>query len=133
MRKIAKMTSMLAFVGALGACSGGGRNQPDEFAVSRQAPLVIPPDYSLKAPAPGTAGAGQTGSEAEVLQAMFGGSAPRSRSETNLISQAGRSDLGIRTQVGDPDTPTVNKGAMTPAILRAPEGDGNGVQASIPK
>ena len=42
----------------LGACGGGGgvfnRNAPDEFAISRAAPLVVPPDYNLTPPKPGS-------------------------------------------------------------------------------
>jgi hypothetical protein len=42
----------------LAACGSGGgilgRDRPDEFAVQRQAPLVVPPDFSLTPPAPGT-------------------------------------------------------------------------------
>jgi hypothetical protein len=120
---------------ALAGCGGGGlfdRDAPDEFAVSRQAPLTIPPDYSLTPPSVGTAGSQQSGNEAEVLEAMFGGPAPRSAAETAIIGQAGAAEPGIRSSVGDPDTPTVNKGALTTDIVRAPQGDGQGVQASIP-
>jgi len=37
----------------LAGCAGGGiagRDRPDEFAVTRNAPLVIPPDYALTPP-----------------------------------------------------------------------------------
>ena len=43
----------------LGGCSGTvqenlgiGKHSPDEFQVVRRAPLVLPPDYSLRPPAP---------------------------------------------------------------------------------
>ena len=42
----------------LSACGSNNlfsRDRPDEFAVSRQAPLVVPPDFSLTPPAPGAA------------------------------------------------------------------------------
>ena len=38
----------------LAGCGTGGilnRDRPDEFAVQRQAPLVVPPDFSLQPPA----------------------------------------------------------------------------------
>ena len=43
---------------ACGSNSLFSRDRPDEMMVSRQAPLVVPPDYSLTPPAPGTAGRG---------------------------------------------------------------------------
>ena len=39
---------------ALGACAHKRSNTPDEFAVARNAPLVIPPDYTLTPPVAGT-------------------------------------------------------------------------------
>ena len=50
-------TIVLVALGAslLASCGGGGvlgRERPDEFAVQRQAPLVIPPDFALTPPAP---------------------------------------------------------------------------------
>ena len=45
-----KMLGALALATLTSACGGGGgvlgRDRPDEFAVSRQAPLVIPPDFN---------------------------------------------------------------------------------------
>ncbi len=41
----------------LAGCGAFGGNKPkslDEFAVARNAPLVIPPDYSLTPPVAGT-------------------------------------------------------------------------------
>lgn len=37
-----------------GCTSLGGTNSPDEFRVVKKAPLVIPPDYSLRPPEPGS-------------------------------------------------------------------------------
>ena len=34
----------------------GRPNSPDEFAVARNAPLIIPPDFSLAPPVAGTGG-----------------------------------------------------------------------------
>jgi hypothetical protein len=41
--------------------------------------------------------------------------------------------MGIRSTVGDPETATVNKGAVTRDIIAAPEGDGQAAQAAIPQ
>ena len=46
------IVSLLALGVALSACSTS-RVRPDEFAVARQRPLVIPPDYALVPPARG--------------------------------------------------------------------------------
>jgi len=56
MRKAAALVLLLAGSASLAACGGGGlfnRSRPDEMAVSRQAPLVVPPDFSLTPPNPG--------------------------------------------------------------------------------
>ena len=52
---------------------------------------------------------------------MFGGPAPRSAGETTLLDAAGRNDaqLGIRSQVWDPNTRLVDKGPTTVQILTA--------------
>ena len=36
-----------------GCASFSGSNSPDEFRVVKKAPLVVPPDYSLRPPEPG--------------------------------------------------------------------------------
>ena len=102
--------------------------------VSRQAPLVVPPDYALVPPAPGTARPGGDTTAEQTLRALFGGAAPRSASEAAVIGSAdgARADPGIRSQVGSPDTQVVDKGLVTRDILVAPEGDGRDAQAAIP-
>ena len=56
MTKFARI-ALIAGLGAMtAACGSGGllnRDRPDEFAVQRQAPLVVPPDFNLEPPAPG--------------------------------------------------------------------------------
>jgi hypothetical protein len=93
----------------------------DEFAGARNAPLVIPPDFSLAPPVAGTVG--QTAGEAQqqAIDALFGGPAPRTPGETSLLDQAGRNSaqVGIRSQVADPDTRLVDKGPTTVQILNA--------------
>jgi hypothetical protein len=100
---------------------------------SRVAPLVVPPDYALKPAAVAAVrpqdGAGQD----QVLDALFGGAAPRSNSERSVVASAGSSETGIRSTVGDPDTNTVNKGSITRDIIAAPEGDGQNAQAAVPE
>ena len=100
---------------------GGKPKAPDEFAVARNAPLIIPPDFSLAPPVAGTAGLTPAEAQQQAIDALFGGPAPRSAGETSLLDAAGRSDaqLGIRSQVWDPDTRLVDKGPTTVQILTA--------------
>ena len=110
-----KSTTLVLLAGAsamLAGCgsSGGilGRERPDEFAVQRQAPLVVPPDFSLVPPAPGAPRPTEDAASEEALEVLFG------------------------TEVGDPATHTVAKGRVTRDIVAAPEGDGQFAQAVIP-
>jgi hypothetical protein len=119
----------------LSACGGGGflnRERPDEFAVQRQAPLVVPPDFNLVPPAPGAPRPSEGATSQQALEALFGGPAERSAVETSALDRAGAAAPGIRSSVGDPETNTVAKGRVTRDIIAAPEGDGAGAQAVIP-
>jgi hypothetical protein len=105
----------------------GKRRTPDEFAVARNAPLIIPPDFSLAPPVAGTQGLSAGEAQQQAIDALFGGPALRSASETSMLDQAGRGDapIGIRSTVWDPDTRIVDKGAETLQILQAPASSSN--------
>ncbi|MBX7528323.1 DUF3035 domain-containing protein [Qipengyuania vesicularis] len=129
----------IALLGAtsamLAACGSGGflnRERPDEFAVQRQAPLVVPPDFNLVPPAPGAPRPAEGTAAEQTLEALFGGSAPRSAVETSALDRAGAAEPGIRSSVGSEETNTVAKGSVTRDIIAAPEGDGASAQAVIP-
>ena len=135
MPKFARPIMLATLAGSLAACSTGGifnRERPDEFAVQRQAPLVVPPDFELTPPQPGAPRPAEGTASQQALDALFGGPAPRSGVETSALDRAGTPDPGIRSAVGDPETNTVSKGAVTRAIIAAPEGDGAAAQAVIP-
>jgi hypothetical protein len=100
--------------------------------VQRQAPLVVPPDFELTPPQPGAPRPAEGTASQQALDALFGGPAPRSSVETSALDRAGTAEPGIRSAVGDPNTHTVDKGAVTRAIVAAPEGDGAAAQAVIP-
>lgn len=119
---------------ACGSNSLFNRQRPDEMAVSRQAPLVVPPDFALVPPAPGAARPGNESTAEQTLRALFGGAAPRSDSENSIIGAADgdRADPGIRSAVGSPATQVVDKGLVTRDIIAAPEGDGRDATAAIP-
>ncbi|WP_284123802.1 DUF3035 domain-containing protein [Parerythrobacter aestuarii] len=134
-----KKTTSLILLGCasmtLTACGGGGflnRDRPDEFAVQRQAPLVVPPDFNLEPPSPGAPRPTEGTAAEQALDVLFGGPAPRSSVESAAISRAGSAEPGIRSKIGDPDTNTVAKGRVTRDIIAAPEGDGQAAQAVIP-
>jgi len=135
MRNMTQLLLVVAGASSLAACGSGGianRERPDEFAVQRQAPLVIPPDFALVPPQPGAPRPAEGTAAQQALDALFGGPAPRSAVETTALDRAGHADQGIRTSVGDPRTNTVDKGTTTRTIIAAPEGDGQDARAVIP-
>lgn len=136
MRTMKPAMLLIALSAMLAGCGSGegllGRDRPDEFAVQRQAPLVVPPDFNLVPPAPGAPRPSEGTAAEQALEALFGGPAPRSQVETSALDRAGAADPGIRSTVGDPATNTVAKGRITRDIIAAPEGDGAAAQAVIP-
>lgn len=135
MRKLTTTALMIATGTLLAGCGSSGilnRDRPDEFAVQRQAPLVVPPDFNLVPPAPGAPRPSEGSTQEQALEALFGGPAPRSSVETSALDRAGSAAPGIRSSVGDPATNTVAKGSVTRDIIAAPEGDGQAAQAVIP-
>lgn len=137
MRKLITLAAGVALVGTLSACgkSGFDRARPDEFAVGRQAPLVIPPDFALVPPQPGAPRPQDTAASAQALEALFGGSQARSAAENATLDAAGRTmtDPGARSTVGSPNTSVVDKGTTTRDIVAAPEGDGQEARTATPQ
>jgi hypothetical protein len=145
-RKTALLTAATFMVLSLAGCQSLGDTYQDLYdldirgndaaaqqpTTSRVAPLVVPPDYSLK-PVQAAPVRTQEGGQEQVLDALFGGAAPRSNSERSVVASAGNAEAGIRTTVGDPETLTVNKGSVTRDIIAAPEGDGQSAQATVPE
>ena len=127
MRKMAPLILLAGAAAMLAGCGGGGgvfnRARPDEFAVQRQAPLVVPPDFTLTPPAPGAPRPAEGTASEQALEALFGGPAPRSRVEASVLDRAGSAAPSIRSQVGDTGTNTVAKGRLTPDIIAPPEAD----------
>jgi hypothetical protein len=68
----------------------------------------------------GTGGLTPSEAQQQAIDVLFG-SAPRTPGETSLLDAAGRNDaqIGIRSQVGDPNTRLVDKGRTTVQILTA--------------
>ncbi|MEM9084917.1 MAG: DUF3035 domain-containing protein [Pseudomonadota bacterium] len=135
MRNLKTALLLAGTAASLAACGGGGvfnRDRPDEFAVQRQAPLVVPPDFSLTPPAPGAPRPTQGTASEQALEALFGGPQERSDIEKITLDRAGSAAPGIRSVVGDPATSTVAKGRTTRDIIAAPQGDGATASTVIP-
>ena len=126
----------LSAAALVAGCAGNplNRDRPDEFAVARNAPLIVPPDFAMTPPRPGEAEAG-TNPSAEALQALFGGPQPRSAVERSMLQEAGapRAALGARSIAGDPGTQVVNRGALVQTMLQLPQGDGQEASVQVPE
>jgi len=92
------------------SAAGQGKDSPDEFAVVTKAPLVIPPDFNLKPPAPGTAPTNQTEPTQSAQNALFNADqatvastlpATMSPGERYFLAAAGvqNADPAIRQQI----------------------------------
>ena len=104
---------------AVAACGGRSvsesfgvqRRAPDEFQVVRRAPLVVPPDYRLRPPAPGTEGPATSSSP--DAYATLTGLPPRDAAELSpgqqaLVERAPGNVLpNIRQVVNQEDSQTV--------------------------
>jgi hypothetical protein len=121
----------------LAGCGAFGPKQKslDEFAVARNAPLVIPPDYSLTPPVAGTVSMSAQDAQTQAIEALFGGPAPRSATETSMLERAGRDRavMGIRSTAGDPETKVLDKGQSTQAIIAAQPADSETASAQTPQ
>ena len=97
--------------------------------------MIIPPDYSLTPPVAGTVSLSVEGAQGQAIEALFGGPAPRSSIESNILDAASRerATLGIRSTAGDAGTRVVDKGSSTSTIIAAPQGDGTDASAQTPQ
>ncbi len=69
----------LAAFGTLSACGSTGlldRERPDEFAVTKAAPLAIPTNFALPAPQEGAPRPQGIDTKQQMLDAMFGAPTP---------------------------------------------------------
>lgn len=112
MKRFSTLILMCASVLALSACSnakeklGLTRQAPDEFAVVKRAPLAMPPDFSLRPPAPGMARPQEMGEEAKAREVVFGREeapqqAKATSTESFVLQQTGgdAADPSIRQEV----------------------------------
>ncbi len=133
-----RATALLAGAAFLLAACGGNdiadRKRPDEFAIGKQAPLVIPPDFTMAPPRPGSPRPIGADSQQQALEALFGPGVqlpPKSAIENQILSEAKalRSDANIRATVDDAPggvaTATVDKGPFLRELIDAPAGTRN--------
>ncbi len=101
---------MLSLVGCGGMQSalGLGKSPPDEFAVVTKAPLVVPPEFSLRPPRPGAPRPQELQPTETARRALLGeefgeGEEGPSKGEVSLLMRAGadRVDPNIRKVLSD--------------------------------
>ena len=72
------MATLALFMIGVGGCGGPGntigfgKSPPDEFAVLRKPPLILPPDYSLRPPEPGALGLREKPISEQAQNEVFG-------------------------------------------------------------
>lgn len=125
MRNLLLLAAATLALAGCGKSGLAGRDAPDEMAISRNAPLVVPQDFSLAPPKPGAPRAAGTDAQSAAMEALFGPGVrvpPKSPAEQQLLDKAGsgNTDPAIRSSAGDPKTSTVNKGAFVRELLDAP-------------
>ena len=108
--RVIAATALIASVGLAGCTStakalGMSKVTPDEFRVVTKAPLVVPPDYSLRPPAPGEPRPQELQPESAARVALLGQREAEARSdgEKLLVAKAGadKADPLIRYVVDD--------------------------------
>ncbi|EGF89552.1 hypothetical protein ABI_39680 [Asticcacaulis biprosthecium C19] len=94
--KVAAGLALLAGLGLTGCEStksalGLNKVVPDEFRVVTKAPLVVPPDYALRPPAPGEPRPQELQPESAARQALLGqrDAVNRTQGEQLFVAQAG--------------------------------------------
>ncbi|KAB7644835.1 hypothetical protein GGQ62_002425 [Polymorphobacter fuscus] len=136
MRNLVLVTAAGLALAACGKTGLASHNAPDELAISRNAPLVVPQDFALAPPKPGSARPVGQDAQSAAMEALFGPGVkppPKSPAEQQLLDRAGagNTDPAIRSNAADPKTTTVNKGAFVREILDAAPGNRNPALAEV--
>lgn len=111
--------ALLPVVVSLQACGLGdtlglGKRAPDEFAVVRRQPLVVPPDFDLRPPRPGAERAGDGAARSAARAALTGRSAEpgvQSQSPTAEPAAPGMEPSDRTAAEGAPAMPAGELGA----------------------
>jgi Protein of unknown function (DUF3035) len=115
--------------GALRKVAGTAKNPPDEFAVVSRPPLILPPDFTLKPPAPDEKKPRELTPSVETLRLLFPENynvAPQaSPGETALLHTIGaQAQADARSTAGDFDTEIIEKGSVLEDIFAIDEREG---------
>ena len=111
MKKLPEIILLSAAVLALSACSGAKEKMglthraPDEFAVVKRAPLAMPPDYTLRPPAPGADRPQETNIEEQAREVVFGGE----KQETQRTAPASAESLILQKTGGVAADPSIRR------------------------
>ena len=108
-RGLALGLGALALAATLSACEGGigdalglGKSAPDEFAVVRNAPLTLPPDFTLRPPRPGEARPNEESIREQAKGTLFNeagalaiddSTAAATHGEAAFVERAGAADV----------------------------------------
>lgn len=96
---------LLSGCGSTSRALGMNKVTPDEFRVVAKAPLVVPPDYALRPPAPGEPRPQELQPESAARTALLGSREAQARSEGEklLVAKAGanQADPLVRYVVDD--------------------------------
>ncbi|MEM7569976.1 MAG: DUF3035 domain-containing protein [Pseudomonadota bacterium] len=128
--KIAAVVLCCLVVSACGGFRGAlglDKNSPDEFAVVRTQPLVVPPDFSLRPPRPGERRPEELSAQAQAIAALFPGRTslpPLSAGERALLEAAGATRVGpeVRSNITSRKEIVADKGVFLREILATPDG-----------
>ncbi len=107
MQKFGPIVAVSLAALALAGCGGGsvqetlglGKKAPDEFAVVKQAPLILPPNFALRPPDPG-APRPQEVAPRDLAQAALTGRRPPSPGDTSPLPRSG-AQAGLARSPGE--------------------------------
>ncbi|WP_298913493.1 DUF3035 domain-containing protein [uncultured Algimonas sp.] len=136
------LTAVLAAGLMLSGCASASRTlgltkeAPNEFNILTNAPLIVPPEYNLRPPAPGASSLDDNYSQASAREALIGDidAAEPSQGEIMLLTRAGaaRADQEIRLKIDGQNSVERKSDSLTNRILfwrdgQQFDGDGNPV------
>jgi len=105
---LAALSVSLTGCGGLKSALGLEKSAPDEFAIVTKAPLIVPPDFSLRPPKPGAARPQELQPTESARRALLGGdvvagSDGPSKGEVAFLLNAGadRVDPNIRVELAE--------------------------------
>lgn len=132
-RRVLRVAVLLAVGLSLGACSTSGsqfreivgleKTAPDEFLVVTKAPLVMPPDIALRAPAPGAPQRNQLSTSENLRLSTFGETkkvaGTQSTAEAAVLARTGSGDANIRKAMRRENQAIIEtSGSLADRILR---------------